>query len=75
MSMPKNKIRFSPEDDIHLLREVFGQNPYEEPKRWQLIAVHMLQITGKNISVRTLRDRVANLVKKFLANAEINRYK
>lgn len=63
----KTRFRFTEEHDAHLLREVFGQNPYEDQGRWANIQVNMIQITGKSLSIRSLRERVQNLMKKFLA--------
>lgn len=61
----KSRFRFNDDYDLHLAREVVGQNPYEEPKRWNLINVNMIQVTGKSVSVRTLKERIQNLVKKY----------
>lgn len=68
----KSRFRFTETYDIHLLREVYGQNPYEDPKRWYNIQTNLIQITGKSLNVRTLRERVQNLVKKYLSKAKLN---
>lgn len=68
----KNRFRFTENYDLQLLREVYGQNPYEDPNRWTLIQVNMLQVTGTVLSPRTLRERVQNLVKKYLVRAKSN---
>lgn len=70
MNNMKSRFRFTDDFDIHLAREVCGQNPYEDSKRWANIQVNMIQITGKCISIRTLRDRIQNLVTKYKCKAE-----
>ncbi|CAG9773544.1 unnamed protein product [Ceutorhynchus assimilis] len=65
-SLFKARFRFTEEDDVHLLREVLGLNPYEDHSRWTIIQVNMIQIIGNSLSIRTLRERVQNLIKKFL---------
>ncbi|CAG9837712.1 unnamed protein product [Diabrotica balteata] len=67
----KTRFRFTDEFDLHLAREIFGQNPYEDQRRWCLIQVNMLQITGKSISVRTLKDRIQNLIKKHVSKTKL----
>ncbi|CAH0562915.1 unnamed protein product [Brassicogethes aeneus] len=42
------RIHFSPEDDLHLAREVVGQKPFEDPGRWHLIQINIMQISGKS---------------------------
>lgn len=71
-NMFKSRFRFTETYDLHLLREVYGQNPYENPKRWSLIQINMLQITGKNLTIRTLRERVQKLVKKYIVKSKLN---
>ncbi|CAG9820679.1 unnamed protein product [Phaedon cochleariae] len=69
MSDKGPRFRFSEDFDLHLAREVYGQNPYEDPRRWGTIQINMLQITGRNVSIRTFRDRIQKLVKKYLAKS------
>lgn len=64
MNSPKIRFRFTDEFDLHLAREVLGLNPYEDPKRWALIQMNINRVIGQCISIRTLRDRIQNLVKK-----------
>ncbi|XP_072399400.1 uncharacterized protein [Diabrotica undecimpunctata] len=70
-SLFKNRFRFTESIDLQLLQEVCGQNPFENPTRWNTIVVNMLQITGKSITVRTLKERVQNLVKKYLTKIRL----
>lgn len=51
----KKRIYFASEIDIHLLREVAGQNPFEDPNRWAIIQTNIIQICGKSINIRTLK--------------------
>lgn len=59
------RMFFTREDDLLLAQEVVGQNPYEDGKRWNIIQCNILQITGKSISVRTIKERTSNLINKF----------
>ncbi|KAJ8914144.1 hypothetical protein NQ315_016222 [Exocentrus adspersus] len=68
----KSRFRFTEEFDLHLVREVYGQNPYEDQNRWSIIQVNMLQITGRCISIRTLKERIQNLMKKYLTKTRHN---
>ncbi|CAH1107352.1 unnamed protein product [Psylliodes chrysocephalus] len=62
-----SRFRFTEEFDIHLAREVNGLNPFEDSRRWATIQVNLIQIIGKCINIRTIRERIQNLVKKWLA--------
>lgn len=62
---PAKRVYFNNEDDLYLLREVVGQNPYEDNNRWNVIQINIAQIVGKFISVRTLKERVKTLVNKY----------
>lgn len=64
------RFRFTPAFDLHLAREVNGLNPYEDPKRWAIVQVNMVQITGQCLSIRTLRERIQNLIRKYMQKAE-----
>lgn len=68
----KTRFRFTEQTDMYLLKEVCGLNTFEDPKRWATIQENVAQICGKMLNIRTLRDRVQNLTKKFLAKKLIN---
>lgn len=68
MELVKPRFRFTDEFDLHLAREVYGQNPYEDPKRWAIIQINIIQISGKSVSIRTLKDRIQNLIKTYKKN-------
>lgn len=71
MSSSKGRFRFKYDFDIHMAREVCGQNPYKDPKRRANVQVNMIQITGQRIAVRTLRERTQNLVTKYKNKARL----
>lgn len=71
----KKRVHFTNDDDLHLLREVAGQNPYEEPSRWGLIQRNISQVTGKLITERSIKDRVQNLLAKFAEKIEKDEFK
>ena len=65
MSTPRKKqVRFTPEDDIKLLREVVAQNPFASRCKWSTIATN---ISGDNFEIdgRRARERTDLLVAKF----------
>lgn len=71
----KKRLFYTPEDDLHLLREVAGQNPYDDPERWPKIRENVLEATGKEFSLRSLKERVALLAERFATKAAADEYK
>lgn len=71
----KPRYRFNDTTDLLLLQEVYGQNPYEDSNRWTLIQTNMLQVSGRLLSVRTLKERVQKLLKKYLLKEKENQGK
>lgn len=69
------RIFFSQDDDLLVAQEILSQNPYENPGRWFVIQRNILQISGKNITVRAIKERIKCLVKKFLLKEATQRYK
>lgn len=61
----QKKKRFTVADDIRLLCEVIGRNPYRDTAKWQEIADAMNAMTGKGFSVRAVRERTDYLIKLF----------
>lgn len=65
----KNKVsrlRFSYDEDLELLRLVVAKDPYENNGEWKIIHKEIVQYTGKDFSVRALRERLQHLLKLFI---------
>ncbi|XP_032681627.1 uncharacterized protein LOC116849023 [Odontomachus brunneus] len=62
MAKPE-RLRFTILDDLILLREVSGQNPYEESDRWKIVAERVVKATQKNFSLRCVKEHVDHLLK------------
>lgn len=62
MAKPE-RLRFTILDDLILLREVSGQNPYEESDRWKTVAERVVKATQKNFSLRCVKEHVDHLLK------------
>ncbi|CAH1111658.1 unnamed protein product [Psylliodes chrysocephalus] len=64
--MEKGKRQhFSISEDLYLLREVVGLNPFEDKLRWQIILSKMVSHTQKSFTLRTIKDHVDHLIKLF----------
>jgi hypothetical protein len=68
----KLRLRFTTEDDLILLRDVVGHNPFEEPSKWKQIHTNLLCVSGKNFTVRSVREHVEHLLKLFVKNDRAN---
>lgn len=62
----KKRLRFNEHDDLTLLHEVLGQNPFENPAVWAIIQENMLSVTKKNFSIRTLKEHLELLIKLWI---------
>lgn len=75
MNQAQKRTFFTKEDDLALAREVAGHNPFEDTNRWTMIQTNLLQMIGKYITVRTMKDRIRNLLKKFQNRANKEMFK
>lgn len=73
--MGERRVRFSMEDDLNLIREVITENPFEDPGTWQRIRSTMNKSSGKNFSLRAIRDHVKHLLKSYRKNETLERKK
>ena len=67
----KKRLRFGDFDDIILLREVLGLNPFENPNEWVVIQEHVFLITQKKFMIRTLKDHLERLIKIWLEKTKV----
>uniref|UniRef100_A0A6P7GBX1 Uncharacterized protein LOC114337858 n=1 Tax=Diabrotica virgifera virgifera TaxID=50390 RepID=A0A6P7GBX1_DIAVI len=75
MDVLKKRQRFSDHDDLTLLREVLGNNPFVDPNAWNIIYKNLCSVTGKQVSIRTLKDHLDRLIKSWLQEYKILRDK
>lgn len=59
------RVRFSIDDDIYVLSEVYATNPFQDSRRWTSIAERVSEAIGRNFSTRAIRDRVDLLLAQF----------
>ncbi|XP_068897053.1 UPF0430 protein CG31712-like isoform X4 [Tenebrio molitor] len=68
----KFRLRFTTEDDLILLRDVVGHNPFKGPSKWKQIQANLLCVSGKNFSIRSVREHVEHLLKLFVKKDRAN---
>lgn len=70
------RVRFNINDDLILLRQVLGTNPYERRCNWTTIHENINTITGKKFTLRAIREHVDHLVKLYKKEdtANLRRY-
>lgn len=61
-----SRLRFTSDEDLMLLRSVLNYNPFESSEKWGQIARDIRQYSKKEFSVRTLKEHVYYLVKKWI---------
>lgn len=66
------RLRFNISDDILLLKEVISINPYENNNNWKIIQSHVNKATGKDFTLRSVRDHVEYLLKLYIKDDRIN---
>jgi hypothetical protein len=68
----KKFIRFTPAIDIIFLREVAAVNPYDDPAKWENVAIQTNRAVAKlrpdanAFSERSVRDRLAALLAAYI---------
>lgn len=75
MELKKKRNFYSGNDDFILLREIAGQNPYEDPSRWIFIEHNVREATCKDFSKRSMQDRAKILVERFEKKAKEDLFK
>lgn len=66
------RIRFTTDDDLRLLRDVVGLNPFDDPSRWKVIQNNLCKISEKGFSLRAVREHVEHLSKLFVKEDRSN---
>lgn len=71
--IPKEtRLRWSVAHEIMLLKEVLAEDPFEDPKRWEKIHENIKKSSGKNYSIRSVKDHVERLLKLFIKEDRAN---
>lgn len=65
------RLRFTYEDDLTFLKEFIIQNPTTNPKGWELLQKHLLIVTGKNFTIRTLKQHLLYLLETWLKREKV----
>lgn len=60
------RLRFSSDDDIHLLKEVLTLNPFKNFENWKLIHANVVAYTRKEFTIRAIKDHLEHLVKLYI---------
>ncbi|XP_024085015.1 uncharacterized protein LOC106662404 [Cimex lectularius] len=66
------RLRFTAADDVALLREVVGSNPFEDPTAWSEIGREVNSTTNKNFTLRCLKEHVEHLIKLYIRGDTAN---
>lgn len=69
---PPPRKRVSAEDDIFLLREVLGANPFFTPALWNDVLKGLNAASKKNFSLRGAKERIDLLVILYKKNDRLN---
>uniref|UniRef100_A0A6P7GRH1 Uncharacterized protein LOC114339912 n=1 Tax=Diabrotica virgifera virgifera TaxID=50390 RepID=A0A6P7GRH1_DIAVI len=69
------RLRFTSEDDLLLIRQVRGVNPYFNHERWGDIQESVCEQTGKRFSIRCIKEHVENLINSWIKKERIDKAK
>lgn len=61
----KNRVRFTYEDDVILLREIVSKNPLLNSEMWEEVKTNVCQMTKKTFSIKTLRQHMNILLEQW----------
>ncbi|CAH1099372.1 unnamed protein product [Psylliodes chrysocephalus] len=67
----RSRLRIKKEDDICLIREVAGHNPFLNSKLWTKVKENVNLLCEKNFLLKTLKDHVDLLIKLWLKKTKI----
>ncbi|XP_074029121.1 uncharacterized protein isoform X1 [Leptinotarsa decemlineata] len=72
-STKKNRLRFTYNDDLALLREFVGQNPLSNPEGWEVIKQNMQISTGKAFTIRTIKQHLILIIEIWIKKDEVDK--
>lgn len=65
------RLRFSYEDDLMLLREFINVNPISNPEGWEHIQRNISLVSKKDFQIRTIKNHLALLIELFLKKIKV----
>lgn len=73
---PAERLRFTKDDDILILQQILSLNPYLKKENWEIIKNTTVEVTGKNFTLRAIKDHVEYMLKNWTRtdNASRKRY-
>ena len=76
MTQKVKKFYFSAEADLLLAREVIDTNPFRNKESWGVIGSRLSTALGTAVpKIRTLKDRLNTLLRRFKAEENLSRRK
>lgn len=75
MDTKGKRLRFNPDDDLALLREVVNLNPLGNNENWTAVQENLEKITGKRFIIRTIKDHLQLLLELFNKKEDENKIK
>ncbi|KAK4880049.1 hypothetical protein RN001_008195 [Aquatica leii] len=66
------RLRFNVNDDITLLQQVIAVNPFENERRWDEVLHSVIKSSGKEFSIRSIREHIEHLLKLFVKEDRAN---
>lgn len=63
---PKERLRYTNEHSLMLLKEVLDRNPFEDPYRWSTVHENFVRMTARPHTLRSVREHVDYLLKLYV---------
>lgn len=60
------RLRYTNEHSLMLLKEVLDRNPFEDPYRWSTAHENFVRMTGRPYTLRSTREHVDYLLKLYV---------
>lgn len=72
-SRKKNRLRFTYNDDLALLKEFVGQNPLSNPEGWEVIRENLGISTGKAFTIRTIKQHLILIIELWIKKDDLDK--
>ncbi|CAG9770018.1 unnamed protein product [Ceutorhynchus assimilis] len=63
---PRERLRYTNEHSLMVLKEVLDRNPFEDPYRWSTVHDNFVRMTGRPHTLRSVREHVDYLLKLYV---------
>ncbi|XP_066262331.1 transcriptional regulator ATRX homolog [Euwallacea similis] len=63
---PRERLRYTNEHSLMLLKEVLDRNPFEDPYRWSTVHENFVRMTARPHTLRSVREHVDYLLKLYV---------